>query len=61
MQGQDEVDSIGWLVDKLNISNNLLFSFRNMGNGWTLCVGRIGAILAPFMLYVVGEYFIKVE
>ncbi|XP_071845573.1 solute carrier family 22 member 21-like [Apostichopus japonicus] len=25
---------------------------RNMGNGWTLCVGRIGAILAPFMLYV---------
>ncbi|PIK39106.1 putative organic cation transporter protein-like [Apostichopus japonicus] len=24
---------------------------RNMGNGLTLCVGRIGAILAPFMLY----------
>lgn len=25
---------------------------RNMGNGWTLCVGRVGAILAPFMLFV---------
>lgn len=32
---------------------------RNKGNGFTLCLGRIGAILAPFMLYMVSYSYYK--
>lgn len=35
-----------------------VLSFRNSGNGLTLFIARIGAVVAPFMLYAVSKQFI---